>query len=215
VKTRRYTIIMSGMAPTQAVVLIGMLLLGALVHFSGSDALSAQTREQCNKCCESQGHDEYYMDQCKLQCFRNPDSCTGKKTGAAAQPEATPTPRPAPVAKPAQREQPYGAQPVPREQPPAMQPAPREQQPVAQRPAGPPARTTFQFMWPNPLTLVPGREADAAAQILGLNGIPPQHPNYPVAAQSVQAVLVEFARNNPAGGSLPTAQLEKIIKQLR
>jgi len=63
--------------------------------------------------------------------------------------------------------------------------------------------------------MAPGREADAAAQILSLNGIPPQHPNFPRALPVVQNILVEFARANPTGGSLPTAQLERVIRQFR
>jgi hypothetical protein len=48
-----------------------------------------------------------------------------------------------------------------------------------------------------------------------LNGVPPQHPNYTMALRSIQDVLVNFARNNPTGGALPTAQLERIISQLK
>jgi hypothetical protein len=193
--------------------LFGMLSVGILFSFSALPALSGQTREECHKCCESQGLDEYYLDQCKLQCFRSPDHCTGTKSGSRT--HAAPAPKPPAAARPAPQERPPVTQAQPREQPPAMQPAPREQPPAAQRPAPqrPPARAAFQ--WPNPLTLVPGRESDAAAQIVVLNGISPQHPNFQAALTAVTGVLIDFARNNPAGGALPTAQLERIIKQYR
>jgi len=71
------------------------------------------------------------------------------------------------------------------------------------------------FKLPDPLNLSPGRERDAAAQILALNGIPPQHPQYAAAVQAMENVLVNFARANPTGGKLPTAQLENILGQLR
>lgn len=214
-KTRPHTLTVLFSGPVHKVFLLGTLLAVTLVHFAGTPALSAQTREQCHKCCESQGYDEYYLDQCKLQCFRNPDHCAGLKPGPAPRSQPAPAAKPPAAARPMPREQPSAMQPMPRELPPEAQPVvPREQPPAAQRPATPaPARAAFQ--WPNPLTLVPGRESDAAAQILVLNGIPPQHPNFGAGVNAVQAVLVDFARNNPAGGSLPTAQLERIIKQLR
>jgi hypothetical protein len=65
------------------------------------------------------------------------------------------------------------------------------------------------------LNLSPGRERDAAAQILALNGVLPQHPQYAAALQAIENVLVNFARSNPSGGKLPKAQLENILRQLR
>lgn len=180
-----------------------------LIHVSGPIALSAQTRDQCNSCCENAGYDEYYKEQCKLKCFRNPDHCTGGKGARSAAPETAPAPKAATPPAPAQ---PRAATPPPA-QPRATAPPPGE--PGAISPAPPAQRKAAAFRWPNPLSIVPGREADAAAQILGLNGITPQNPNYPMALASVQAILVEFARANPTGGSLPTARLEQVIKQFR
>lgn len=99
-----------------------------------------------------------------------------------------------------------------REPPPAAaQEAVRE--PAPSEPA--PRPRASKFVWPNPLNVVPGKEWEAAAQILAINGIPQQHPNFQPALRSVQDVLINFARNNPAGGRLPTAQLEKILQQFR
>jgi hypothetical protein len=71
------------------------------------------------------------------------------------------------------------------------------------------------LVFPSPLNLVPGRESEAAGQILSLNGISPQHPNYRAGVQALTAILQNFARNNPAGGSLPTDEMQKVIVQLK
>lgn len=71
------------------------------------------------------------------------------------------------------------------------------------------------FRWPNPLTLTPGRERDAAAHILAVNGMPPNHPNYQHALRSIEGVLINFARANPQGGKLPTDQLVQILLKYR
>jgi len=198
-------------APYRAlgVLLPGFLLAFLLIHLSGTSALSAQTRDQCNSCCENAGYDEYYKEQCKLKCFRNPDHCTGGKGARSAAPETAPAPK---VATPTSPAQPRAAMPPP-PQPRAVAPPPGE--PGVTSPTPPAQRKAAAFRWPSPLSLVPGREADAAAQILVLNGIPPQNPNFPMALASVQGILVEFARANPTGGSLPTARLEQVIKQFR
>jgi hypothetical protein len=88
---------------------------------------------------------------------------------------------------------------------------PPGQQPTEQRPSK--RRTAFQ--WPNPLNLEPGKEWQSASQILSLNGINPDNPNYQRALKMVEGVLVEFVRTNPQGGQLPTTELEKIIRQNR
>ncbi|MGD9818732.1 MAG: hypothetical protein AB7V04_08515 [Desulfomonilaceae bacterium] len=152
-----------------------------------------QTREQCYDCCAESGYDDYYTEQCRLKCFRNTDHCVSKK---AKQTTATAKPTPD-VAKP-------------------EKPKPAEQQTVSTReqPARPQPRRA-EFVWPNPLNLVPGREIDAASQILALNGVVPQHPNYAQALRAVEALLIDFGRNNPAGGALPTAQLERLVGQFR
>jgi len=72
-----------------------------------------------------------------------------------------------------------------------------------------------KFQWPQPLNLTPGKEWEAAGQILVLNGIGNTHPNYFVALRNVEVVLKEFVRANPAGGALPTAALERILKQYK
>jgi hypothetical protein len=63
--------------------------------------------------------------------------------------------------------------------------------------------------------MVPGREWEAAGQILAANGVSPQNPNYQAGLKAIEAVLIEFAKANPGGGKLPTAQLERIIRQVR
>jgi hypothetical protein len=63
--------------------------------------------------------------------------------------------------------------------------------------------------------MAPGKEWEAAAQLLAYNGISPQHPNYQPALRSVEQILTQFARANPGGGRLPTAQLDRVIKQFR
>ena len=182
---------------TQKGLMTGLFLLTLLItvgeNNSGGQALFQQTREQCDECCKKTGHDDYYLEQCKLKCFRNHDYCMGPK-GTHAEPPS-----------PAKKQE----TPVPTSQPqrerPVEQPAPQPQQQV-QKP---------RFVWPNPLNLTPGREGEAAAHILALNGISPQHPNYAQALGAIQGVLINFARNNPSGGVLPTAQLQQIISKLR
>jgi hypothetical protein len=194
----------------------GLLIAGivTLSCWSPPPAVAAtQTREQCDRCCQGMGYDEYYAEQCKLRCFRNPDHCREMKgtqpeapsaAGMAPPAESKPAPpiEPRPVPRPERPSPPVDARPMPR----VERPAPPAQEAPAPRSA---------FRWPPSLSLVPGREADAAAQILALNGIPPQHPNFQNALRTTEALLVDFARNNPTGGSLPTAGLERIIKQFR
>jgi len=148
----------------------------SLVNLAHPAAVGSQTREQCDSCCKQAGYDEYYLEQCKLKCFRNPDHCEGKRV---------------------QREPP---------EPAATEPAPEPT---------PPKQAEIRLAWPNPLNLVPGKEWEAAAQILAVNGISQQHPYYNDALRDVQAVLMDFARNNPQGGKLPTTQLKRILRQLK
>jgi hypothetical protein len=113
------------------------------------------------------GYDEYYLEQCRLRCFRNPDHCKGSAVKAAPEPEKKPQPKRA------------------------------------------------KFRWPQPLNLTPGKEWEAAAQILALNGIAPGHRNYQKALTSIQNILVDFVRKNPSGGKLPTARLERVLRRNR
>lgn len=174
--------------------LIISILAIVVVDDSACQVSSKQTREQCDECCNNSGYDEYYAEQCRLKCFRNHDHCIGTK-GATVEKQAPPRDEP----QPSTRREPV-------RQEPQVQSTEREPKPRVERP---------QLVWPNPLNLVPGREVEAAAHILILNGIPPQHPNYTMALRAIQDVLVNFARNNPTGGALPTAQLERIISQLK
>ncbi|MFH1117503.1 MAG: hypothetical protein V1792_26585 [Pseudomonadota bacterium] len=153
---------------------LGIAIVPVVFHFAAASAYCEQTKEECRRCCEQKGLDEYYTDQCKLKCFRSPDHCTG---GGEAVREA---------------------------------PAPQEQK----TPRKPRARSS-EFRWPNPLNLTPGKEWEAAAEILSMNGITPQHPNAAPALQAVEAILQDFVRNNPQGGSLPTAQVRQIIKRYK
>ncbi len=156
-------------------------------------AHSQQTREQCYDCCSKSGYDEYFTEQCRLKCFRNSDHCVQPKGGKT---QVSPVPK-------AQAEKP--AKPRPADQPSVS---------AAEQPARPQPRRA-EFLWPNPLNLVPGREFEAAGQILALNGFVPQHPNYALALRAIEQVLIDFGRNNPAGGALPTAQLERLVGQYR
>ncbi len=151
-----------------------------LVGLSGSAALSSQTREQCDACCTHAGYDEYYLEQCKLKCFRNHNHCEGK---GIKQSEKQAAPEPA-----------------------AKEP---EQEPAR------PQEREIRLAWPNPLNLVPGKELEAAAQILAVNGISQQHPHYNAALLDLQAVLMNFVKTHPQGGKLPTTQLKRILKQLK
>lgn len=205
-----------------AAIAFASLTITALIALSCAPALGEQTRDQCERCCKNSGFDEYYLEQCKLKCFRNPDHCQEKaaRKPAAAETEASPAPPrqarppavqpgPPPVqtGPPAQHQGPQQPGPPPQAGPP-QQPPPT---------AGPPraGRGEVVFRWPNPLNLVPGKEFEAAGQILGVNGLTPQHPGYSNALRAVEQVLIDFARNNPAGGRLPTDQLVRILMQFR
>jgi hypothetical protein len=165
-----------------------------LVHGSASAVFGGQTREECNACCARSGYDQYYEEQCKLKCFRNHDHCTGKSArpttpaADARQPDRQPDREPA-------------------TEPDSEQRQPRE--PVAAKEAD------IRLAYPNPLNLVAGKEGEAAAQILAVNGVSPQHPFYNAALQDIQIVLIDFVKRNPQGGKLPTTQLKRILKQLK
>lgn len=158
--------------PTLIALFLSFSVAFLVFHFSAVAAFSAQTKEECQKCCETKGLDEYYLDQCKLKCFRNPDHCT---KGSAA---------------------------VKRTKP---------RRSVKRKPR----RKRSAFRWPNPLNLTPGNEWEAAAQILSMNGITPQHPNAAPALQAVEMLLKEFVQTSPQGGTMPTTQIQRIIKRYR
>lgn len=165
----------------------------------------AQSRADCNKCCQEMFSDEYYAEQCRLKCFRDASHCNSLRAARGSVPRTDQRQERAPADRQVVRPQ----------TPSATKPevaAPQE--PVRHRteqatPRQPP------FVWPETLVLNPGREWEAAGQILAANGIPPQHPNYTPALKAIEQVLVGFARANPGGGDLPTDQLENIIKQAR
>ncbi len=92
-------------------------------------------------------------------------------------------------------------------------PAPRPG--PARPPSGRPPAPATAFQWPNPLNLTPGREWEAASQILSVNGMRPEHPNHEKALREIEMVLVEFARTNPGGGQLPTARLRAIMRKYK
>lgn len=166
-----------------------LLLMIAAFMLAASSA-QAQSREQCHKCCESKGFDEYYLDQCKVKCFRAPEHCVQD--------------RPAPIQQPAANPEP-AVRPTP--------PPPQQPQRVAQPPRQPAPAPQFRF--PPSLDLVPGKEWEAAGQILAANNISPQHPAYQTALNNIVTILVNFVRANPAGGKLPTAELERVVRQFR
>ena len=118
----------------------------AIMTVSSSQALAEQSVEQCRKCCEESVQDEYYREQCRLKCFRNPDYCSRRGRSTEAKPEAKPEPKP------------------------------KRKKHVKKRSHKPrrKARTrTVKLRWPNPLNLTPGKEIEAAARILQANGINP------------------------------------------
>ncbi len=179
------------------------MIVPIYIILAQSVAMAEQTREQCNKCCKSTIEDEYYEEQCVLKCFRNHDHCTDAKGAKATERAEAVKPekeKPAP--------QPRATQP--------SQPAQNPRESDSTRPAPPQHKEVRQpFKWPNPLNVVPGKEWEAAGQILIVNGIPPQHPNHQAALKAIEGVLVNFARANPSGGRLPTGQLERILKQYK
>ena len=189
-----------------------MLIIGLFLIVPS--AYSEQTRKQCDKCCKSTNQDEYYQEQCLLKCFRNHDHCRGgASTHTPQQPQQS-----------IERQTPPNEVQSPPVQPPQRQVQPKRVPPppvtVDQQPVAPPeqprqAQTRPAFQWPNPLNLVPGREWEAAGQILAVNNFPPQHPNYQPALKAIEGVLINFARANPTGGKLPTTQLEQILRQYR
>ncbi len=217
-----------------------LLCIPALMILSPvQDAFSAQTRDQCEKCCRNSIQDEYYSEQCRLKCFRNPDSCADQKPKADDREEST-APAPTHRARVRPPTVPPGAGATsPRVSgPPASVPGVMGQPPAGPVSPGPPAtaqrppsqpqtavphggmspRQASQrgmLVFPSPLNLVPGRESEAAAQILNLNGISPQHPNFAAGIQAIAGILQNFARNNPTGGSLPTEEMQRVIIQMK
>lgn len=184
--------------------LIGLLLLLAVLSVLVASSYSwAQTREECNKCCKEMFSDEYYAEQCRLKCFRNPAHCAGLKPSRTTAPTRD---QPEQQVPPREVVKPEVSQPRPESRPP--------QDTTVQRPA-PPQRRPPAFRWPETLVLTPGREWEAAGQILAANGIPPQHPNFTAGMKAIEEVLTDFARRNPGGGDLPVEQLERILGQLR
>ena len=175
------------------------------VHLAVFPAFCGQTRDVCDKCCKETGLDDYYFEQCKLKCFRNPDHCLDRKSTnvPAVAPQATSPP----IAP--QRLIPTNQEATPPPPPVVSQPA--EPAPTTSKPP----KREIAFRWPDSLNIVPGKEWETAGQILMANGIPPQHPNSQLALKAVEGVLVDFARRNPTGGELPTDQLEKILRQYR
>ncbi len=137
-------------------------------------ALAQQSREDCNRCCEKADLDEYYTEQCKLRCFRNPDYCDADALKAEEK----------------------------------EKPEPKRKKRVQRRPAP-------RFNWPDQLNLTPGKEWEAAAQILAANGFNTRMRNYEKALRAIEAELQQFARNNPQGGNLPVRRLERILRQYR
>jgi hypothetical protein len=126
------------------------------------------------------------LEQCNLKCFRNRDHCMDK--GAPA---------------PDSAEEPGASPPQERRRPPAAERKP------------PPAREKLSFNWPDPLTLIEGKEWQAAAQILALNGFTTAHPNYRAALQALEGILVDFVRGNPSGGQIPRGPLEAVLIRYR
>jgi len=212
------------------------LCVSAIILFVTAPSFASQTRDQCEKCCRSSIQDEYYSEQCRLKCFRNPNHCADQKSKHEAREEA-PSPSPThrervrrPAVSPGSTPPRVSGPPpsAPRAVgPPPGGPAMTGPPTAAHRPPTQPPTGAGQGMtprqasqrgmlvFPSPLNLAPGRESEAAGQILNLNGISPQHPNYQAGVQAITAILQNFARNNPSGGSLPTDEMQKVIVQLK
>lgn len=222
-----------GVGPIYHAALV-FLCVSAIILFVTAPSFASQTRDQCEKCCKSSIQDEYYSEQCRLKCFRNPNHCTDQKSKREAREEgAPPSPmhrervqRPvvAPGSTPPRVSGPPPSAPGAMGPPPGGPVMPGPPTTAHRSPAQPPtgahmtprqASQRGMLVFPSPLNLVPGREAEAAGQILNLNGISPQHPNYQAGVQAITGILQNFARNNPSGGSLPTEEMQKVIVQLK
>ncbi len=163
---------------------VGLVLMGVctILCLSGLAATSAvalrgsQTVDECRKCCEKKDYDDYYTEQCRLRCFRYPDSCDLGDIKKAEQKEED-----------------------------------KPDKPTRKKPR----RKKAKFKWPDPLNLTPGKEWEAAAQILGLNRMTTDHPNYKRALREMEIVLKQFIRQNPQGGRLPTKELSAILNKYR
>ena len=77
--------------PCPVTLFLSFSFLLLLFHFSAVAVHGEQTKEECQRCCEKQDLDEYYLEQCRVKCFRNPDHCIDR--GASAKP-APPNGRP-------------------------------------------------------------------------------------------------------------------------
>ena len=157
-------------------------LIVLFVFPTGTIAAGKQSKEQCKRCCEKQYEgDQFSIDQCKLKCFRNTDHCILEKSSA---PEAR----------------------VEEDQEKKKKPAKKKKQRKKRR------RTkTITLKWPDPLNLMPQQEVVAAAQILEINGLSMQNPNYGQALYEVTAILIQFRVDNPQGGDLPTEALKNVL----
>jgi hypothetical protein len=231
-----------GVGPIYYMTLV-FLCVSAIILLAMPQSFASQTRDQCEKCCKSSIQDEYYSEQCRLKCFRNPDHCTSRKSKHEVREESAP-PSPAYGAPPPRRPvvAPGSTPPRVSGPPPTVPgptgppmgppgtvgappggrvmtgpPATAQRPPTGASPGMTPRQASQQGMlvFPSPLNLVPGRESEAAGQILNLNGISPQHPNYQAGVQAMTAILQNFARNNPSGGSLPTDDMQRVIVQLK
>jgi hypothetical protein len=153
----------------------GFLSALLLLMWQPASVAGAQTRAQCRKCCEKKVSDEYYREQCRLKCFRNPTHCTqgGRSTATS------PAPRAGRQAKPVRKKR--------------------------------RRKKTVTLAFPKQLDLTPGKEWQAAAQILAVNGIRRNNPRFGKAMNEVTGLLMEFARGNPQGGNLDTKKLERIL----
>lgn len=150
--------------------LLNCLAVIVLLSISAQFAEAAQTREECDRCCERQGYDDYFTEQCKLKCFRDPSHCGGGTSIKSAKPKKKKATK-----KKRKRRQ----------------------------------RITLRF--PSPLNITPGEEWKSAVEICVINGITSSNRNFAAAVQGVEQILIDFAKNNPSGGNLPTTKLERII----
>ncbi|MFC1834141.1 hypothetical protein ACFL2Q_05330 [Thermodesulfobacteriota bacterium] len=167
-------------------VILGALIMCCAIPFFLSTPVEAQTRDQCRACCEKAGLDEYYMEQCKLKCYRDHNHCAAKMSTRPSAKASTRKPRSDSAVRAKKK--------------PRVRQARRRKK-----------RRPTEFKLPSPLQVTPGQEWIAAGLILEINGIPRSHPNHTRALQEMEAVLRNFAQTNPQGGRIPTDALVDII----
>lgn len=77
------------MRPASFLVTLILPAVLCLAILGSATPAGAATREECKRCCDTKGYDEYYLEQCKLKCYRDPNHC---KPGRASRSKPTVAP---------------------------------------------------------------------------------------------------------------------------